>query len=100
MGSVAAVTSTSSLGRSKIPAGIGIVFPGGLSPVTGEARLVLAVCLKKREAGELADEPSSSLMKSNSSLFELYLVDEELRHGVWFHVEMLDPEPEYLSNEV
>jgi hypothetical protein len=82
------------------------VFLGAFSPVTGEARLVLAVCLEKRGADELADESSSSpglflgLMKPNSSLFELDLVDEELQHGVWFHVEMLDPEPEYLSNEV
>ena len=82
------------------------MFPDAFSPVTGEVRLVLAVCLEKREADEFADESSSSLslflglMKPNSSLFELYPVDEELHHGVWFHVEMLDPEPEYLSNEV
>jgi hypothetical protein len=64
---------------------------------------VLAVCLEKIE---LADESSSSLslflelVTPNSSLLKLYLVDEELHHGVWFHVEMLDPEPEYLANEV
>jgi hypothetical protein len=82
------------------------VFPGAFSPVTGEARLVLAVGLEKREADALADESSSSLsrflglMRPSSSLFELYLVDEEFHDGVWFHVEMSDPEPEYLSNEV